>query len=177
MWRRLACSAISSAAIQVHGVDVVPELIDKANKEGDSSFQVLAYEDLSQDTIQKKFDVVVCNFSLLGKESVIKVFESVPELLNDDGYFIVQTIHPIAGCGDETYVDGWRKGSWTGLSNGFTNPPPWYFRTLDTWKSLFLKNGLTLHKIIEPIHPETNVVASIIFVGRSSLKQVKIKND
>lgn len=60
------------------------------------------------------------------------------------------------------------KGSWVGFNNSFTNPAPWYFRTLETWKNLFLKNGFALNKIIEPLNAATNKAASVIFVGQLS---------
>jgi 2-polyprenyl-3-methyl-5-hydroxy-6-metoxy-1,4-benzoquinol methylase len=136
--------ALHKAGMYTYGIEVVPELVDEANKLGGGIFQVLAYEDLLQESIEGKFDVVVCNFSLLGRESVTKIFNCVTDLLNKDGYFIVQTIHPVSGCGDANYEDGWRKGSWKGFSDSFTSPPPWYFRTLESWKGLFQNNGLTL---------------------------------
>ena len=156
---------LNNYGIYTHGIDVVPELVDEANKQGGGTFKILSYEDLSQDVIEEKFDVVVCNFSLLGDESVTKIFQSISDLLNEDGYFIVQTIHPISGCGDAKYKDGWRKGSWTGFSDNFINPPPWYFRTLETWKELFQHNGFSLSEILEPLNPKTKTFASIIFIG------------
>ena len=86
-------------------------------------------------------------------------------MLNKNGFFIIQTIHPIEGCGDHKYEDGWRKGSWSGFSDDFSNPPPWYFRTLETWKELFLQNGLNLIEMIEPINPKTEKFASIILLA------------
>lgn len=157
---------LNKVGIDVYGIDIVPQLVDEANKQGNGKFQVLSYEDLSQETIKEKYDVAVCNFSLLGNESVAKIFQSISSLLNENGYFIVQTIHPISGCGDEEYIDGWRKGTWKGFSDSFTNPPPWYFRTLKTWKDLFLNNGFSICEIIEPLNPKTKTFASIIFVGK-----------
>lgn len=157
---------LSKSGIETLGIDVVPELVEDANRQGGGVFQVLAYEDLSADVIEEKFDVVVCNFSLLGNESVTKVFEWVSHVLNDNGFFIVQTIHPVSGCGDAEYQDGWRKGSWTGFSDNFSNPPPWYFRTLETWKELFRDNGFSMSEILEPLNPKTKAFASIIFVGK-----------
>jgi len=53
-----------------------------------------------------------------------------------------------------------------GFNESFTNPPPWYFRTLETWKELFQKNGIHLSKILEPINPKTKAFTSIIFIGK-----------
>ena len=52
-----------------------------------------------------------------------------------------------------------------GFNNSFTNPAPWYFRTLETWGNLFLYNGFTFNKIIEPVNPQTKKPASVIFIG------------
>lgn len=156
---------LSKAGVKCMGVDITPELIKYAEKEGGGLFKAISFEDLSADILKEKFDVVVCNFSLLGNESVVHLFQQVPSLLKKDGVFIVQTIHPVAGCGKSKYKDGWRKGSWAGFSNNFSDPAPWYFRTLDTWKLLFIEHGLTLSKVVEPLNPKTQEVASIIFIG------------
>ena len=156
---------LSKAGIEVYGIDIVPELVEQAKQQGGGTFQVLSYEALSKGAIKEKFDLAVCNFSLLGKASVHQVFQSIPSLLNQDGFFIVQTIHPLAACGKEAYKDGWREGSWAGFNNQFTNPPPWYFRTLETWKALFKQNKISLSQIVEPLNPVTNTFASIIFIG------------
>jgi len=156
---------LNGMGIDVCGIDIAPQLIDEANKKGGGKFLILAYKDLSQETIKKKFDMAICNFSLLGNTSVANLFQNVSSLLNKNGYFIVQTIHPISKCDDKKYVDGWRKGSWEGFSNSFINPAPWYFRTLETWKMLFQQNGFNIRNIIEPLNPKTKSFASIIFVG------------
>jgi 2-polyprenyl-3-methyl-5-hydroxy-6-metoxy-1,4-benzoquinol methylase len=165
---------LNNFGIQTLGIDAVPELIDEATKKGKGNFKLLPYEGISNANIHEKFDVAVCNFSLIGNESVKKIFKNLPELLTKNGYFIIQTIHPILGCGDSAYQDGWRKGSWKGFSDSFTNPAPWYFRTLDTWINLFVTNGFIINSIIEPINPKTKSIASILFVGKlKTAKELK----
>lgn len=156
---------LSGSGISCMGVDVVPELIEYARHEGDGLFELVSYEDLTFDKLMKKFDVLVSNFSLLGKESVVHLFQQAPLLLNQGGSFIIQTIHPVAGCGKSEYVDGWREGSWEGFSEKFCDPAPWFFRTIETWKALYTENGFALKKVLEPLNPVTNKPASIIFVG------------
>ena len=56
---------LASSGIAMHGIDVVPELIDEATHRGGGTFQVLSYEEMSQDVFGDKFDIAVCNFSLL----------------------------------------------------------------------------------------------------------------
>ncbi len=134
------------------GIDVVAELIAAANKEGGGRFKCIPYEKLTYEALNERFDAVVCNFSLLGDKSVTHIFEYASSLLNEQGALIVQTIHPLAGCGDGEYIDGWREGSWQGFNKDFIKPAPWYFRTMQTWKSLFKNNGFKLSKTLEPVN-------------------------
>ena len=106
---------------------------------------------------------MVCNFSLIGKESVEGLLRSMPMLLKPDGSLIVQTLHPLIACGDLPYVDGWRRGSWAGFGETFSDAPPWYFRTLHTWLELMWTSRLTLREMREPLHPRTGKPASVIF--------------
>lgn len=64
---------LNKAGINVLGIDVIPELVEAA-KGKSGEFKLISYDDLTQDAIKEKFDVIVCNFSLLGKESVDAVF-------------------------------------------------------------------------------------------------------
>lgn len=165
------CRELAQSGVSTHGIDGVPELVEYASNQASGTFQVVSYEDLSPEIIGRKFDVVVCNFSLLGYESVNKVFKCIPELLNNQGVFIVQTIHPVVGCGDEKYESGWRKGSWAVFSHNFIKPAPWYFRTLESWRELFQANKLSLDEVIEPLNPVTQNYASIIFTAQRFSKQ------
>lgn len=73
--------------------------MEAAKKEG-GEFKLVSYEDLTQGAIKEKFDIIVCNFSLLGKESVDAVFKYISLMLNDGGSFIIQSMHPVTACGD-----------------------------------------------------------------------------
>lgn len=157
---------LAKSGIDILGIDVVPELISSAIKEGAGRYKVLAYEEISYEVLKEKYDVVVSNFSLLGNESVTNIFRKVPSILADSGYFIVQTMHPSMGSGDAGYEDGWRKGTWDGFNKTFTDPAPWYFRTLDSWMALFEENRFTLEKIEEPMSERTVTAASIVFIGK-----------
>lgn len=153
--------------LRVIGVDVVPELIEKAKQAGGGEFYLLSYEQIQQGQLNISVDVVVCNFALFGKESVEGLFKTVKTLLNPNGLFIIQTLHPLVACGDFSYKDGWRQGSWAGFSDDFTDPVPWYFRTLESWVKLFNDNGLRLLEIREPIHLKTQKPASVIFIANN----------
>jgi len=162
--------SLTEQGLRVAGLEVVPELLKKARQKGAGPFYGLAYEQLSAETVTERFDLVVCNFSLLGEASVEHVFTTVPELLNPGGWLIVQTLHPAAVCGDQPYQDGWRQGSWAGLneslSQQFVDPPPWYFRTLESWLRLFRVSGFKLVDLQEPLHPETGLPASVVITGQ-----------
>jgi 2-polyprenyl-3-methyl-5-hydroxy-6-metoxy-1,4-benzoquinol methylase len=160
--------ALAAHAIPVLGVDVVPELIRQAQSAGGGEFRVVSYQQISAGNLDTVADAVVCNFALLGKESVEDLFAAVPSLLNPHGTFIVQTLHPVAACGDSPYRDGWRAGSWRGFNSTFTDPAPWYFRTLESWKTLFADSGLRLLEIREPLHPQTQKPLSVIFIAAVS---------
>lgn len=155
---------MTRCGVEALGVDIVDELIDAAQQEGLGRFKPLAYHAVTHDTLQEHFDIAVCNFSLLGKESVEQLFENLPPLLNDGGALIVQTLHPCASHGP-SYRDGWREGTWDGFSKAFSQPAPWYFRTIATWQRLFEQHGFILSHTDEPKHPQTGQPASVIFVG------------
>ncbi|HVA54713.1 MAG TPA: class I SAM-dependent methyltransferase [Gammaproteobacteria bacterium] len=158
---------LTSHSIRVEGADAVGHLINQAKSAGGDDFHVISYEEITAGKLQTSADVVVCNFALLGKESVEGLFGTVPALMKARGSFIVQTLHPVTACGDLPYRDGWREGSWYGFSGDFTDPAPWYFRTLESWITLFVRNGFGLLEIREPCHPKTQKPASVIFIAEA----------
>ena len=156
--------ALTAKGIDCLGVDAVPGFIERASEQ-QGRFKVLSYEELSYTAIAEKFDLLVCNFSLLGKESVENVFQQAPGLLHNGGAMIVQTIHPKQAGTEDMYIDGWREGSWHGISGDFCEPAPWYFRTMASWQALFAGAGFTQLETIEPLNPKTRLPASVIFAG------------
>lgn len=159
---------LASHGVSVTGVDVVPELIDRAAGAGGGTFVVASYEEIAAGRLDAKVDVAVANFALIGKESVEGVAARVPSMLNEGGAFIVQTLHPVAAGGDEPYVSGWRKGTWAGFSDDFTDPAPWYFRTIESWVALINESGMQLLELREPLHPESGKPASLILIAEPS---------
>ncbi len=159
--RRLAAQGIA-----VTGIDAIPALIEDARRLGGGEFEICTYEEIVNGCLQArgKFDAVICNFSLLGHESVNALIGHVPALLREDGRLLVQTLHPVMAHGDQPYREGWRSGSWEGFGPEFKQPAPWYFRTLAAWINLFSRSGLRLTDCLEPQHPATGKPASIIFI-------------
>lgn len=135
---------LSARHIDVLGVDVTAQLIEEARRAGGGEFRVISYEDIAAGRFKASVDAAVCNFALPGKESVDSLFRSIASLLNGHGSFVVQTLHPVMACGDHPYRDGWREGSWDGFSSDFTDPAPWYFRTLESRIRLFTKNNFRM---------------------------------
>lgn len=161
---------LTKMQIDTLGTDVVPELIETAKKQNLGRFQVLAYEQLAKHDFHEKFDLVVCNFSLLGKDSVEQVFQHGHRLLNQNGSLLVQSVHPVGSCGAGAYESAWRQGSWAGFSGEFSDPAPWYFRTIEDWQTLFLTNGFDQPQVDEPSDRKTGQPVSIIFSGRKKRK-------
>ena len=155
--------ALAAKGVRAIGVDAVPDLIARAREAG-GEFHVTSYEDIIAGRLQLRVDTLVCNFALLGNDSVERLVASLPSLLTDDGRFIVQTVHPLVACGQQTYADGWRQESWSGFGTAFPSPAPWYFRTLANWVALFTNAGWHLREMREPLHPITGQPASVIFV-------------
>jgi len=147
------------------GIDVIPEFVESANSEKKGRYRVLSYDELSSKAIGEHFDAIVCNFSLFGLESVEKVFRSAIELLNPNGSLVIQTLHPSNYQGEVHRSGGWVEGSWSGFSNEFSDPTPWYYRPLEGWIGLFCDSGFNSPEVIEPAHPATGKPASVIFIG------------
>jgi 2-polyprenyl-3-methyl-5-hydroxy-6-metoxy-1,4-benzoquinol methylase len=157
--------ALAARGVRAMGVDAVPDLIAQAQAAG-GDFHVASYEDVIAGHLALIVDTVVCNFALLGQDSVERLVPAVASLLQPGGRFVIQTIHPLVACGDRPYRDGWREESWTGFGAMFPAPAPWYFRTLSSWVALFARTGWQVCEMREPLHPGTGRPASVIFVLR-----------
>ncbi len=157
--------ALDERGIGGMGVDAVPGLIGQAAGAGGGDFRVISYEEIARGDLRIKVDVAVANFSLIGKESVEGVLRRVPEMLNPGGALIIQTLHPVAAAGDLPYEDGWRRGSWAGFSSEFSDPAPWYFRTMSSWCELLEQSGFSSVEVGEPVHPTTGKPVSAVFIA------------
>ena len=159
---------MAEQGVDCWGIDAEPALIAAARAEGGGEFFVCDYFDLPQWRVSDEseaFDVCVCNFSLIGEASTEAVFAAAAARLTPGGRLIVQTIHPCFVSSDAAYASGWRDGSWAGFDTRFTDPAPWYFRTLANWIDLYTRHGFTLWALHEPRMPGTNRPASLILDG------------
>jgi 2-polyprenyl-3-methyl-5-hydroxy-6-metoxy-1,4-benzoquinol methylase len=160
--------ALAERGYDVLGVDAIPALIEQAKTKGKAAFEVAGYEQITDLGLGgRRFDAVVINFALFGEDSVPKLLRRIPDLMKPDGRLVIQTLHPVVANGDQIYADGWRKGSWAGFSDAFTDPAPWYFRTLGTWITMIGASGLAIDEMREPVDPQTGKPASVIFIAKA----------
>jgi 2-polyprenyl-3-methyl-5-hydroxy-6-metoxy-1,4-benzoquinol methylase len=169
--------ALTGQGMSVTGIDVVPELIAQAASQAISQAEASPSSPRAQFLVQDyssiasrqwsagPFDAAVCNFSLLGADSVETLIGALPFYLEKHGRLIIQTLHPVAACGDLPYEDGWRKGSWLGFSSDFRDPAPWYFRTTESWQAMLQRCGFEILECREPTAAGAVTPASIIWIG------------
>ena len=157
--------ALHDRGMGVVGVDAVPELIATARSLGGGEFHVQDYASLARQELgYGAFDATVCNFSLLGNESVALLIAALPRYLRESGSLIIQTLHPESACGDNPYRDGWRPGSWQGFGEEFSTPAPWYFRTTPSWLAMLQDCGFEIVDCREPAAAPAVPPASIIWI-------------
>ncbi|HEX4241432.1 MAG TPA: class I SAM-dependent methyltransferase [Steroidobacteraceae bacterium] len=161
--------ALTARGVAVTGIDAIPALITEARRLGGGEFERQDYEDIASGRWQGgPFGAAVCNFSLLGHDSVASLLSGIGRYLGERGHLIVQTLHPVVACGEREYRDGWREGDWTGIGSAFTEPAPWYFRTLASWLSMLGRCGFELLECREPSAAGSSRPSSVIFIVRSS---------
>lgn len=157
---------LAADGIDVTGLDVVPELIERAQQAGGGTFRVASFEDLAAGRIAVAAQLAVCNYSLLGKESVQRLLGALPTLLGAHAVLVIQTVHPLMACDDGLpYRSGWREETWSAFRTPFNSAAPWYFRTLPDWIESLRQGGLQLTQLREPVHPTTGRPVSLILVA------------
>ncbi len=156
---------LAAKGLDITGVDVIPELVEKARQQSRGEFIVASYEDISLRKVRfsKLFDVIVINFALIGNESTEKLLSALPFYLAPGGKLFIQTLHPHSRREAGDYVSGWKENSWDGLGGQFTLPYQWYFRTLEDWLALLGCAGFNTIKVSETLHPQSAKQLSVIF--------------
>jgi 2-polyprenyl-3-methyl-5-hydroxy-6-metoxy-1,4-benzoquinol methylase len=159
-------------ALAAEGVDVVgfdaSEALVRAAGEGPGTFVRLDYDALQQDPhiLPGPFDVAVCNFSILERETG-GLFRALAARLAPGGRLVVQTLHPLA-LGAERYADGWHEETFDGFGGAFPAPMPWYARTLASWWRALNDAGLALERVEEPRMEDVAWPVSLLFTAAPS---------
>ena len=149
------------AGRDVTGFDASRALIAEARRSSNASFIELSYESFAAEPSRcgLSFDIAVCNFSLFG-ENVSALLKGIKNIMKPSGHLIIQTLHPYAMAA-AGYESGWREEIFTNLP-GQWSPMPWYFRTIGSWVEALTNCGWNISRVIEPLHPETRMPASLI---------------
>mgnify|MGYP005748468065 CR=1 FL=1 len=156
--REIASTRPGAKSDDYVGIDGSEDLIRQAQElDKEHTYLNQTYQALNIDSLQRKFDLIACNFSLFGKESVDDLLLKLKGLLNENGGILIQTLY----VADEDI--GWQAGSWQGFSEQFTDPAPWYKRNHQAWLTTFEQAGLVMsqHQITQD--PDTLKPSSVIF--------------
>jgi 2-polyprenyl-3-methyl-5-hydroxy-6-metoxy-1,4-benzoquinol methylase len=158
--------SLAERGITAVGVDASSPLIEAARSQGGGTFHRCSYAEIVADAepLGPGFDAVVFNFALL-EEDALPVLRAARRLLVPSGSVFIQTVHPWTARGGESYRNGWRIETFTGFGPGFSEPMPWYFRTLQSWVSLLHQSGLRIREIREPLHPDGSDPLSLLIIG------------
>ena len=165
--------ALAERGAEVLGVDGSEPLVEAAAAHDvpadparpAPSFGVATYDDLERraDVAAGPFDLVVCNFALLG-DPVAPLLLALTRRLAPDGRLAIQTVHPWTAAGDGAYADGWREETFAAFDLPFPATMPWYARTLGSWVAELRRAGLRLDALHEPVHPESGRPLSLLLV-------------
>jgi len=130
--------ALAEGGVDVVGVDGSAPLIDAARSAGGGTFHVRSYAEIAADPewLDTAFDAVIFNFALL-EQDVGPLLEAVRGCLAPSGALFIQTVHPWTARGEAPYRDAWRLETFSGFDMAFPEPMPWFYRTLESWVSLW----------------------------------------
>ena len=160
------CRTFSERGVACTGVDASPPLVAAAREAGGGDFQEMDYATLAgSDALPGPFDVVACNFALLG-EDIVPLLAGLRRRLSPAGRLVVHTVHPWVACGDGAYADGWRSEDFAAFGAGrFRESMPWFFRTLPRWVADLGEVGLVVESLREPPDPGTGRPLSLLIVA------------
>jgi 2-polyprenyl-3-methyl-5-hydroxy-6-metoxy-1,4-benzoquinol methylase len=162
---------LASRGARVLGIDGSLALIERARAAGGGArFEVISYDALPATPAgiaPGPWDLVVCNFSLLG-EDLAPLLRALVHRLASDGTLLIQTVHPWAvAAADPPYADGWRTETFARLEGTLRAPMPWYFRTLGSWVALVREAGLAVTAVDEPRSLEGGLPLSLLLECRT----------
>lgn len=157
---------LAERGIESVGLDASMELVVAAEETGGGRYRCVSYDEVVDDPTRAggPYDVIVCNFSLLGAD-LVPLLGALRENLEFGGALVIQTVHPWTAAGGEAYADGWRTETFDAFGGEFPEPMPWFFRTLQSWMDALADAGFQLARLREPPHPETGKPASLVLVA------------
>lgn len=160
------CRALGERGCAALGVDAAPALIAAARQAGGARFEVLTQAELAAGAGQGlgRFDALVCNFALFD-EDLAPLLRGLHGLLAPAGRLLIQTLHPWSACGEHAYADGWRLETFAAFADEFSEPMPWYFRTLESWLALLHASGWRLSRLGEACRPDTGSPCSLLLIA------------
>jgi SAM-dependent methyltransferase len=157
--------ALAARGVEAVGVDASEPLVAAAREAGGGEFHVCSYGELDgPGRFGGAFDVVAANFALLG-DPLDDALGGARGLLAPAGVLVIQTVHPWSAR-DGDYRDGWRTERFAAFGDGFSEPMPWFFRTLQSWSDALASAGLSIDALREPAHPESGEPLSLILTAR-----------
>lgn len=165
------CRALEERGIRCVGVDGSAALVEAGRAAGGGEFHHLCYEDIATHPEQlgrASYDSIVCNFSLLAEE-LEPLLRSFAALLTAEGRLLIQTVHPWSARGDGPYSSGWRVERFDSFNGGFSEPMPWYFRTLGSWAQELHRAGFAIEQLLEPTHPQTGEPLSLLIIAHPAI--------
>lgn len=127
---------ISKMGCQAVGFDAIEDLILEAKKKHLGNYHVLTFEDIieGKPIPDAPFDVAVFNFCLYLEEGLQKLLENTLKSISDNGFIIIQTLHPFFLIQNELpYKSQWLSDAWKGLPGNFEDGHSWYARTFENW--------------------------------------------
>ena len=160
------CRELARRGVQATGIDDSEGLVQAARTAGGGpAYERLAYRELAGALPRLgRFDALVCNFALLDAD-LHTPLSALRALAAPSGVLLVQTLHPWSAAGEQGYRDGWRTETFACFGEGFHEPMPWYFRTLESWLAALDASGWRLRTLREPLHPQTGRPASLLLVA------------
>jgi SAM-dependent methyltransferase len=106
-----------------------------------------------------RFELIVCNYSLFGKESVVTLLSNLRSCFHPGGRLLIQTVHESVFAGQT----GWIAEDWHLMKQDYEGSYHWYLRDRAAWEQTFTAAGWQLADTQETQHPETGAAISFIF--------------
>lgn len=158
---------LTEEGIDTLGIDGSEGLINNAIKKGNGNFSIMEYEEIRNGKLNKerKFDMMIFNYSLFGKDITRDIIRILKNNLADNGKLLIQTIHPENNSLITKRQSGWIKETGSGLNKRFKKSYEWFFRTRDDWERLISSSGYSLLQTLNIEHPQSKEMISIIFVA------------